>query len=641
MAMLEGTRSYFQEQTAAASARMVTALEALAVLASPAVLYRLLRLRGMGPPQGPDPSMHSTFIFDPQDILARYQALFTPTSRLREAARVGFLVPARVSCLLFGAVPGFFVFRYVLVLIAIVPVYLLLRRIYGRWAGFIGIAVVMSSPVVVTAWGTDYPDSAAVSYLTGGLAALAMSWEARRWRQGWLAVAAVMLTLSVWTIGVSVPLVVVTVVVYVGLRIARERGHLARDLALLAASGVAVTALLALSSKLVIGQFNFITPTVRSAQYLSAPAQERLWHSANWKWVLYDNYLLLPPAVVLGFAVVFAHRWRAIGTTQLFVGLTGAVQVATFAILQFGDSVYVLELHYFSSTLWSSINVMLAFIVAEVTRSIPRLAPEPRRGSVAERPTTGKAQVARWSAAALPAVLVVGAVLAYEAHPYVLTMTWGSGGALLAATVVVGAAIGRLAMNASESSGGRPPRSRVALGGVLAAGAVVVMVGASLILTVARPTPHRRLANTATYPFPPYSTVWGGSETPWVDEYVVNSQIPGFVGRAAYRGESMLTWEAPSQWGALQGPMGIYHNAATWVSTTFPVLNDDGARKIEAWHAAQVLLMGRTEDQFAQAVQSLARFQPVVVRQRVLRHGTSQLYVWLIDLRRYLRGTRS
>src|SRR5450631_1072104 len=286
-------------------------LETVAVLAAPLVLYVVLRLRGMAPPHLPDPSMHTTFILDPHDIFARFEALFTPSARLREAARVGFLVPARVSYLLFGAVHGFYVYRYLLALIAIVPLYLLLKRLYGPWAGFLGIAVVMSSPVVLTAWGTDYPDSASVSYLTGGFAALALSFHGRRGAR-WLMTAGALLMLAVWSHGASVPLVVVLGLVYLGVRLRRERAGIVQDVGLLALSAVMVTVLLAICSKLLIGQLNFIAPTVRSAQTLSTPAELRFNHSASWSWAPYVPYLLVPPGIVVSFFAVFVRRWRSI-----------------------------------------------------------------------------------------------------------------------------------------------------------------------------------------------------------------------------------------------------------------------------------------------------------------------------------------
>jgi hypothetical protein len=101
----------------------------------------------------------------------------------------------------------------------------------------------------------------------------------------------------------------------------------------------------------------------------------------------------------------------------------------------------------------------------------------------------------------------------------------------------------------------------------------------------------------------------------------------------------LLTWEPTPQFGDLLGPIGIYHNARTFVSETFPVLSPGGARKIKDWHAAQVLLMSLTGDQFAHAVRALTPFQPVVVRRRIVSDGSYHLHLWLVDLRRYLRST--
>lgn len=638
-ATLEDTRTSVQDRAAAASWRMASALEAVAVLASPVILYRLLRLRGMSPPQLPDPSMHTTFILDPHDIFLRYQAWFEPTSRLREAARVGFLVPARLSYLLFGALPGFFVFRYVLALIVIGPLYLLLKRLYGRWAGFVGIAVAMSSPVLVTAWGTDYPDSAAVSYLIGGLAAFALSLQPGRWRTAWMLVAGGLLTMTVWTHGVAVPLVIVMIVVYVGVRFLRERARLVRDLALLAATAIVVTGLLAIFSKLLIGQFNFISPTLKSAQQLSSAYELSINHSSSSKWAIYDPYLLVPPAIVLAYFLVFARRWRDIGTSQLFIGLAGALSLAAFAYLQFLGTLQTLEMHFFSTTLWSSVTFLLAMTVAEVMR--PMLAG--RGGGTDDAAPSAtraleRAKITRWILAAVPGILVLAVAIAYEINPYVMSTTWGGGAGVVAAIVVVAAGVGRLVIGSTESSGRRRGAATIAAGAVSSA-AVVAIVGGTLLLTVAKPTAHVKLAHTVYNPYPDYSGALNGSETPYIASYAVDAKVPGFVGPAAYRGEVLLTWEPPRQFGDLLGPMGLYHNAYTWVSPTFPVLSAGGARKVKAVRAAQVLMMSETGAHFARAVRSLAPFRPVVIRRTVISYGSLSLHAWLVDLERYIRRT--
>ncbi len=579
-------------------------LEALGVVLSPAIAALVLRLRLMAPSDLPDPAMHTIYIVDPRQVFARYAAAYASTARLRESARVGFLEPARLAYLAFGAVPGFFVMRYVLALIAVGPVYLLLRRLYGRPAGVVGVLVVLSSPVLVTAWGTDYPDSAVVSYAAGALACLAMPCSPR-WRRAWLAAAGVLLTAAVWSHGVAVPLVAATLVGYLGVRLVRDRAGLPGDLVLLAGVAAAVTGLLVVGSALLIGHANFIATTWQAYRYLSQPSQVVQWHSSNWRWAPYVAYLLVPPAVLGGFVVAVARRGRSVATPVLLVGVMFATQLVVYVGLQFFGTVQTLEEHYFSSTLWAGVCLAFAITVAELAR-----------------PLSGR-PLARW----LPAAVLLAVPLCYEADPHVPSFGWAPFGAILAAAVIAAAVAARW------FGGLRRPLAAAAGLGV----ALVAFAGASLVLTVAPIPSHPALPDTVFDPPPAYASALGGSWATYLDSYRIATALPLVAGPAAYQGEQILTW-----WPISDGSpspfteyAGMYHGKFNTLPSNPPDLTAADRAMLRARRPAELLLYDTSAASFPTALRNLAHFRPTLVRATVLRGGPLALHVWLIRLGRY------
>ena len=584
-------------------------LEALGVAVSPAVAALVLRLRLMAPSDLPDPALHTIYIIDPHQVFTRYAAVYASTARLRESARVGFLVPARLAYLAFGPAGGFFVLRYVLALVAVAPVYLLLRRLYGRPAAVVGVLVVLSSPVLVTAWGTDYPDSAVVSYAAGALACLAMPCSPR-WRRGWLAAAGVLLTAAVWSHGVAVPLVGATMVAYLAVRLTRDRAGLPGDLILLAWVAAAVTVVLIAASAVLIGHANFIATTWQAYRYLSQPSQVTQWHSANWRWAPYVAYLLVPPAVLGGFAVAVARRGRAVATPVLMIGTMFAVQLVVYVGLQFFGTVQSLEEHYFSSTLWPVVCLAFAITVAELARPL------------SDRP------IARW----LPAAVLLAVPLCYEADPHVPPFGWAPAGAILAAAVIASTAAARCCGRIRS-----PLATAVSLGAAL-----VAFAGASLVLTVAPIPAHPALPDTAFDPPPAYASALGGGWATYLDSYRIAAALPLFAGPAAYSGEQILTW-----WPISHGSpspfteyAGMYHGKFNTLPSNPPDLTAADRAMLRTRRPAELLLYDTSAASFPTALRNLGHFQPTLVRATVLRSGSLVLHVWLIRLGRYYNAQK-
>lgn len=578
----------------------------------------------MAPPDLNDPAMHTTFVVDPQDIFLRYAAVFQPTERLREGARVGFLVPGRISYLLFGGVPGFVVFRYVLALIAIVPTYILLRRLYSRVVGVIGVIVILSCPVIILAWGTDFPDSAAVSYLIGGLACLAM--PTARHRVGWLIGAAVLFTLSVWALASSALLVIATVVAYLLVRLKRDRAKLWRDLSVMFGSAVGVTGLLAIASAVLIGPWDYILTTIQSLIYLAQPSQTLANHSRSPLWAPYITYLLVPPAVGLACYAAFGGRLKdflardrltrigrrlaSIPTAQLIVSVACAFQIVIYAVLQFIGSTQVLEVHYFSSLLWASVMLTLAITIAELGAPILEHVRY------------------RW----LIPVVLLAVPLVFELNPTVPQFGWMPVGLIIVVVIVLLAWLAR-----REAASHDITRSRVLIGGAIAA------ISAGLLVLTVTPTQHKHERGTVVDTFPDYAYTLGGSSTQWGDDstwvnlYADTTAMPSFVGDASYSGEQLLMWWNNDQLKELREPIGIYHAFFDSIPSDLGTLTPLDKYFFGQRHPAQILLMSLTGQGFQASLDSLKPYGAELVHSGVVTSGSVSLHLWLIDLHQYLK----
>jgi Dolichyl-phosphate-mannose-protein mannosyltransferase len=591
---------------------------------APAAAFFGLRLTLMAPPDLNDPAMHTTFILNPQDIYLRYAAVFQPTERLREGARVGFLVPGRISYLLFGGVPGFVVFRYVLALIAVVPAYLLLRRLYSPVAGVIAVIVILSCPVIILAWGTDFPDSAAVSYLIGGLACLAM--PSTRHRVGWLIGAAALFTLAVWALASSALLVLATVVAYWLVRRKRDRPNLWRDLSVMAGVAIGVTGLLAIASAVLIGPWDYILTTIQSLMYLAQPAQTIANHSRSPLWAPYITYLLVPPAVGLACYAGFGGRLKdvlardrlarigrrlgSIPTAQLFISVACAFQILLYSVLQFFGSTQVLEVHYFSSLLWASTLLTLAITIAELGAPVLEHARY------------------RW----LIPVVLLAVPLVFETSPKVPQFGWMPVGLLVVVAIVLLAWVAR-----REAASHDMMRSRLMVGG-----AITAIVAGLLVLTVT-PTQHKHEHGTVDDTFPDYAYTLGGndpawvSDSTWVNLYADTTGMPTFVGPATYSGEQLLMWWNVDQLKELREPIGIYHAFFDSIPSVLGDLTPLDKYFFGQRHPAQILLMSLTGQGFQASLTALKPYGAELVRAGVLRSGSVALHLWLIDLHQYLK----
>ncbi|MDX6227023.1 MAG: Dolichyl-phosphate-mannose-protein mannosyltransferase, partial [Frankiales bacterium] len=535
--------------------------------------------------------------------------------------RLGFSLPSRLCYLLFGAANGFLVFRYLLALIAILPAYLLFRRLHGRGAGAVAVAAVLSSPVIVYAWGTDYPDSSAVSYLVAGMCLVLMPSPSRRARLAWVTGGGIMLSLALHSQAVSAPLVGVIVAVHLAGELRRSWRRALVDAGVLLAAVLAVTGVLMLFAHAMYGQWNIIRPTLTASQHLRTPAELRKWHTVDWRWVLRDPYLAVPLlALIVWLAARLAARKPAEAPADEPVldqapPATGPsphpesalaaillLQVAFFTWWQFFDKGYGLEYHFASSMLWPATVLVLAAAVVRVSRPLLRRA----------------------GTAAVPALLVL-------AVPYALTFTrgrliFGLVPALLTAAV--------LALVVAAYARWQPDPVRHAVtAAVLAAAVGGAMTGSGYVLTAGERLNGPFRACQRPFPQPNYGDVLR-TDRSWrltQDQYRLAAELNESVPPATHKGDDLMMWY-PARDPLASSLSAQFLWSPNALRPHLPTLTSPDVHLLDKRHPATLLLMGSKDTGFDLAVSELSQAgAPMnVASMHTLTAGPYTFHVWVL-----------
>ncbi|HZD03153.1 MAG TPA: glycosyltransferase family 39 protein [Actinomycetes bacterium] len=565
-------------------------LEALALLASPLAAFFGLHVASMMRPGMIDPYLYTAYAQNGPDLITRYGDHFYYWVRL------GFLLPARASYLAFGAVPGFYVLRYLLALVAVVPVYLLLRRLHGRAAGALAVAVVLSSPVVLRAWGTDYPDSAATSYLFAGTACLAMPAASRRGRLLWVTVAGLSLSLALHSQAISAPLIAALVLAYAAVHLRRAPLDTLAHLGLMALCALAVTGGLAALAQQVFGSSDIITPTLRAARHFQTPREVAKWHSTNWRWVLSDPYLLVLPAVVAGWCIARLGRGRSAPPAELAVVVAVALQGLAYTWLQFFGNSATLEYYFYSSMLWPGVCLVSAFLLVALCAPLLRRA----------------------ATAALPAALVVLLALVIAHLNAWVQFEIVPVGALVVAGVLALVLVSRLV----------PGNDAVT------ATVVALVVAGCFALTIGKPHVTQRLQGQTKLPQVRYDMVIGGDGRAELDSYRVASKLHLVVPPARFRGDDLMVWRPPVPGNRLNEPAAQYLWNINSLRVTMPDLRPADVKVLRERRPRLLVLLSDTGREFPSALRSLsaASFEPAVLRTDVLTGTSQRLHVWVVEL---------
>jgi hypothetical protein len=361
----DGRRSELASHRAVAVRRR-QALTLVALLVAPVGGFFGLRVVPYFVQNGVDPFIYVGYQQNLGDLIERFgYTYYFPV-------RFGLILPLELATSVFGIVPGLFVSRYVLALVAAVSLYALGRSHGSRGAGWVGVAACLCSPVFIGALMTTYADTVGVPCLIAGIALMLMPSD--RARPVRAALAGLCFAVAFNTNLFVGPLLAAALACRAVLHIIRREWYAFVDWVVVGLAVVVVTALGALYYGVAFGKPDILTPSIDAARLYSGEAG-LVFRSPTRAWLTFSPHLYIPAliGVALFLVIVLGRRssgeaawrsWIRPGAADALVMLGGAQLF--FGIHQFLLDGYSMEAYYYYSFMWPFAIIALVMVVVRL-----------------------------------------------------------------------------------------------------------------------------------------------------------------------------------------------------------------------------------------------------------------------------------
>jgi len=299
-----------------------------------------------------DPYVYTGYIHNFQDLIARYGLTYY-------SVRFGLIVPGQLFARLFGDEGGYLILRYVLALIAGVPLYYVVKRHFSQPVAILTVIGMMTSPYFARALLWDHPDASGVPFLTAAICLVLLDEQSCWWRDALAGACAAMAVNSNFFEVALVGIFGVTWLVF-SFAFRHPLTRVLKRIAGVAVGGFAVCALgYAYYWHARGAPTNIFAVTFEVATSL-AKGGTKQWRTPGVSWIAGEIHVLIP--VFLAFCCVLVTRWRRVSLAVSLVVSFGLLVTAFYYAEQFLLDSDVLELFYYFSYFVPAVFLMLAFL---------------------------------------------------------------------------------------------------------------------------------------------------------------------------------------------------------------------------------------------------------------------------------------